>query len=150
MRILYIILILSLNLICSELKWVDEQINAIKPPRHGIGKSKINSTKNPFLYLKKDEEKTADKQKESVSTLINSNTKSVTNKKSISRITTLTLSTIINKSALINNNWYKIGDKVNKYTLKSINKTTVTLKYKKKKLILSTKSNKKNLKFKNN
>jgi hypothetical protein len=60
------------------------------------------------------------------------------------------LEAIINKSALINKKWYKINTKVGNYTLSSIKTTSVILSYKKKKLLLSTLSKTKKLKFRNN
>jgi len=139
-----IILLISLNLNANELSWVNEQIKAIKPPRHGISESRINRTKNPFIFFKTKEEKIPTKK-----TIVNVK-KTLTNTNVVSKkSTSIILSAIINKSALVNGKWYKVNDKIGKYTLSKINKTTAILKYKRKELLLSTQTKNKNLKFKN-
>ncbi len=148
MKTLPIILLLSLNIFANELQWVDEQIEAIKPPRDGIRSSRINAVKTPFISLTKDEDKKDNAQKK-----VNKNPSSIalTNtKKVIQKSRALSLKAIINSSALINGKWYKLYDKVGKYTLTKVDRTGITLSYKKKKLILSTNTKNKNLKFKNN
>jgi len=151
-----ILLILSLFIatctIANELKWVDEQIQAIKPPRSGISKSQIDMIQNPFIFLKQEsKEKPAKKvpasRKSTISKQkISTSTRNKLSKKSAS----FTLSAIINKSALINGKWYELHSKVGAYTLSSIDVNSVVLSYKKKKVFLSTRSKTKKLKFKNN
>lgn len=139
-------LLLSVNLFSDELKWVDEQIEAIKPPRSGVDESKVNATVDPFLFLgKKSLSSTTAASKSSSGYKSSSASKAKVYRKGKS----LTLKAILNKSALINNKWYKINEKVGKYIISDIDKTTVTLKYGKSKLFLSTNSINKNLKFKN-
>lgn len=133
----------------SELEWVDEQIEAIKPPRKGV---EILNIEDPFTFLQKNK---SDKKEGAVaatpkiavptlkSVCVDSNT-SKSDKK-----VTLNLSTIINTSAMIDGNWYKVSDKVNSYTVVDISKTTVTLKKGDKELILSTYNKTPTLKFKN-
>jgi len=142
-------LFISLNLFAeNELKWVDEQIQAIKPPRSGISKSSVNATENPFIFLNKIKSK--EKRKTTYTRKVNK----VQNKSNSVQIykknITLRLSAIMNNSALINGRWYKIKDKVGQYTLMEITRKNVLLTYKAKKLLLSTNSKNRSLKFKNN
>ena len=144
-------LLLSVNLFADELKWVDEQIQAIKPPRSGISKSKINAVKDPFIFLKKNKDKSGKSTVAAKSTNTLKKRSTLTNTNKVSKKSkSLSLDAIINKSALINGKWYKLGEMVGKYTLSSIERTTVILKYKSKDLFLSTNSPNKNLKFKYN
>ncbi len=150
-----LILFSSVTLIANELKWVDEQIEAIKPPRKGISSSKINMVEDPFIFLLKNKEKTKKSTLTSSSKLkstskYSSKKSSSKSSKLIKKSKVLTLNAIINKSALINGKWYKIKDKIGKYTIININKTDIILSYKKKRLFLTTNSKNKNLKFKNN
>jgi hypothetical protein len=143
-------LILTVNICANELKWVDEQVEAIKPPRSGVSKAKVNAVKNPFVFLEKNKEKSA-KQAAASKAKTASKSSSLPNANKVAKKTNvLSLSAIINKSALINGKWYKLNDKVGRYTLSSVDGTTVILKYKNKELYLSTNSQSKNLKFKNN
>ena len=151
-----ILLILSLfgftHSVADELKWVDEQIQAIKPPRVGITKSKIDTIRDPFIILKKQlkEKPTKKALTSNKSTISKGNiSKSTTN--AISKQTTsFTLNAIINKSALINGKWYKLHSKLGKYTLSHIDASSVILSYKNKELLLTTHTKNKKLKFKNN
>ena len=153
MKNLFILLFifLSINLIANELQWVDEQIEAIKPPRSAISKARIDAVKDPFIFLRK----TVKKQKKNVavSPIKKAPTKKIATKKvnKVSKtVVSYTLNAIINKSALINKKWYTVGSKVGKYTLSSVDNQSVILSYKKKKVLLSTQSKTKKLKFKNN
>lgn len=137
----------------SELEWVDEQIEAIKPPRKGV---EILNIEDPFTFLQKNK---SDKKDGAVASApqiaapalkpvcIDSNT-SKSEKGDIKK-GSLNLSTIINSSAMIDGNWYKVSDKVSSYTVIDISKTTVTLKKGDKELILSTYNKTPTLKFKN-
>ncbi len=144
-------LFLAQSLSSSELAWVDEQVNAIKPPRTGIKSSTIARLQDPFIFLKK---KTSKKSKTKSKTksrrrlsnkILTSNTKLSANY--LKR--TLTLDAVINHSALISGKWYKINDKINGYTLIKVNITSVVFANNNKKFILSTNSRNTNLKFKN-
>lgn len=136
--ILITFLIFSYQLFANELQWVDEQIDAIKPPREGISTSEIDSIKNPFLTLEKKKVKSLKEASNST------RTKHSIAKKEIK----LLLEAIINQSALINGKWYNLNDKVDKYSISKIDRNMVLLSYKKKHLLLSTKTKNKNLRFK--
>ena len=146
MKTLTILLVVTLAIpvLGNELQWVDDQINAIKPPRDGISKAKINAIKSPFIFLNKSNVKKISKKNK---TITSGTSKKNTVKK---QSTVLNLQAIINRSALINGKWYKQNDKVGKYTLHAVNRKNVILLYKKKELLLSTAKKSKNLKFKSN
>jgi len=145
MKTLYAILIfLGISqLSASELSWVDEQVEAIKPPRSGISSKEIRAVKDPFIFLVKKDD-VEDKTKKSISKKVSS---SHYVKKSHSK--RLVLDAILNKSAMINKKWYKEGDRVYGYKLAQVNTTSVVLKRQNKQLLLSTASKSKNLKFHN-
>jgi len=146
-------LLLTLNLSSSELDWVDEQVNAIKPPRNGIKSSAITRLRNPFVFLHKKEPKKAPSGIKKLAVVPNgimtSSSSSVSKKPISSKKKALSLSATMNHSALINGKWYKINDKVGFYTLCSVKRTSVVLKNKTKTLVLSTNSKNLNLKFNN-
>jgi len=139
----------------TELEWVDEQIEAIKPPRKGVNISALGS---PFIFLEKNKPETkvvkkgtraaAPVKKASVSKTASS---ALTSEKTdgAPKKSGFVLSTIINKSAMIDGNWYKVSDKISSYTVTDITKTSVTLKQGSKELVLSTVNTNPNLKFKN-
>jgi len=135
------------NSFSNEIKWVDKQIKAIKPDRIGIDNSKINSINDPFVFIvktKKSQKKvnqTTYKNKKSSKSLKNQNTLSDEKK-------FLVINAIINDSVLINGKWYKLKDKVGKYTINKIERKTVYLKSKSKKLLLTIKNKNKKIKFK--
>ena len=148
--ILMTILFSALNISANELAWVDEQIEAIKPSRVGLKSSSISSMKDPFIFLKKYKEEIITKNKATPTSLnkassLQTSLKVVTPSKSKK----LSLTAVINQSALISGQWYKKGDSINGYKLSEVNKKSVLLTKKSKKLILSTKSINKNLNFKN-
>ncbi|MEK6658468.1 MAG: hypothetical protein AABY36_02165 [Campylobacterota bacterium] len=137
----------------TELEWVDEQIEAIKPPRKGI---EISNVEDPFTFLQKNRSDKKDGAVASVPQIAVSSSKPVcvdsnTSKSDKSDIKkgSLSLNTIINSSAMIDGNWYKVSDKVSSYTIVDISKTTVTLKKGDRELILSTYNKTPTLKFKN-
>ena len=151
MKNLFILLffLLSISLTANELQWVDEQIQAIKPPRNAISKAKIDAVKDPFIFLKKTSKKKGSKlagKKKGTYTMKKNSGSKILAKKAPS----LSLDAIINKSALINGKWYKINSKIGKYTLSSVNTTSVVLSYRKKEIRLSTRSGTNKLKFRNN
>ncbi len=138
MRALYItlILIVSQTLYAdNQLAWVDKQITAIKPPRVGISNKEISQIKDPFIYLVK--------KKKTIKKVFK-------HSHYIRRYYTrrFYLEAILNKSAMINRKWYKKGEWVHGYKLINVNKTSVILQRRNKKLLLSTESKNKNLKFK--
>ncbi|MDD5373881.1 MAG: hypothetical protein PHO62_10715 [Sulfurimonas sp.] len=138
----------------SELEWVDQQIEAIKPPRKGV---EILNIEDPFVFLQKSRAEV--KKDGTVASApqiaapslkpVCTDSKISKDDKSDAKKDNLSLSTIINSSALIDGNWYKVSDKISSYTVVDISKTTVTLKKGDKELILSTYSKTPTLKFKN-
>jgi hypothetical protein len=137
-----LVLVLGTSLLSNELLWVNEQVEAIKPPRKGMDTKELSQIKDPFVFLKKEEKK-------ELAPSLGQNVVSVPTKQVKKSQQPLLLSVILNNSVMINNVWYKKGDKVREYTLTEINRNSVLLTSKKKKLLLSTKSSSKNLKFNN-
>jgi len=143
MKILYIILLFVFinQLSANELKWVDEQVAAIKPPRTGILNKDITKLQNPFVFL--------------VKTVVEKGNKS--SKKVVRHVhyvrthyyRRLHLEAIFNKSVMINKKWYKEGHFVHGYKIVKISGTSVVLQKQNKRLILSTLSKSKNLKIYN-
>lgn len=145
MKTLYtIFLLLGVSqLLANELSWVDEQVEAIKPPRVGLSSKEIAAVKDPFIFLiKKDDLQSKSKKTPSKKVFKTHYVKKSHTKR-------LTLDAILNKSAMINNKWYKEGERVYGYKLAKVNTTSVVLKRHNKQLLLSTKSKSKNLKFHN-
>ncbi|MBW6488165.1 hypothetical protein [Sulfurimonas sp.] len=142
--------ILSTSLFAGELEWVDEQIEAIKPPRKGYSISGIN---DPFVFLEKNKPKSKDKGASSsaprAKVATAKSASGVKKDEGVKKSGSFELSTIINSSALINGSWYKKSDVINSYTISDISKNSVTLKKGDKLLILSTVTKKQTLKFKN-
>ena len=145
-----LMILLSLNLIANELQWVDEQIEAIKPPREGVSQAKVSAVEDPFIFFNKKvkSKKTVSRAKKYIK--YKKSTVSSSTKKNADIARLFSLDAIINESALINGKWYQLNAKIGKYALSNISKTTVTLSYKSNNVVLSTQSRKKNLKFKNN
>lgn len=144
MKKLFIIslILLSNSLFANELLWVDEQVEAIKPPRKGMDTQALASLQDPFVFLQKEEKK-------AIPSPLNNGLVTVPIKSVKKSPKVLTLSVILNNSAMINDVWYKKGDKVNGYQVSQISTKTVLLTNKKKQLLLTTKSSSKNLKFNN-
>ncbi len=148
-----IALLLTATLNSNELAWVDEQVEAIKPPRTGMSSREISVVRDPFIFLAKNRE-IQEKDKEAAK---KTNTQPTSNKvatsskvqKTIKKKKALSLTMLINSSALINGKWYKQGDTVKGYKISKINSKSVLLTKKNKKLLLSTISKNENLNFKN-
>jgi len=140
------ILFSTFSLAANELAWVDEQVQAIKPPREGMNPNELEHLKDPFIFLKIEEEekKTLPKKIATPKHIVHKVRKRGVYHKRFS------LEAIMNKSVLINGKWYKEGQKIAGYTIKQVHPTTVILKKGKRELQLSTKSKNKNLKIKNN
>jgi len=148
MKTLYIVLLLVLTnqLYADELSWVDEQVKAIKPPRVGISDKQISRLKDPFIFLvKQDEEDKTTKGPATRKKRVVKHAHYV--KKHYSK--RLHLDAVINKSAMINRRWYKEGQRVHGYKLVKVQRTSVVLQKQNKKLLLTTVSRSKNLKFHN-
>ena len=133
--ILISLFLVTVSLSSNELSWVDEQVEAIKPARTGIDNSTISSLNDPFISAEKLKSKTVKSRTSSKKTYYKKRTK-------------LYLKAIMNNSALINGKWRKINDKIGSYKLSKIDNTSVVLTSSGKKIVLSTNSKVKNLKFK--
>ena len=149
---LSLILLTSL-LSANDLAWVDEQVNAIKPPREGEINSNISKIEDPFIFLKKNSSgydkktKKYTKPKKSISSRSNYGS-SLERRRPSYRSSLFTLSMVINNSALINGKWFKVGDFVKRYKIVKITKSSVTLKQNSKIKVISTATHNNNLKFK--
>ena len=139
--------LLSTCLFSNELSWVDEQVEAIKPPRSGMSKQSLNRINDPFIFLKKNIKDEKGKKKASATRVASTNKNTAQKVRIKKQKQVLTLSAILNNSAMINEKWYKKGDTVNGYKLQEVHSKSVLLTKKKKKLLLSTRSISKNLKF---
>ncbi len=146
MKIIILIFIALLHTQLSaeaDLKWVDEQIKAIKPSRTGVSNSFINRLKDPIKPLVK---KTTGKSKTSSKS---STKKYYTSSKSTHKVHNkpLTLEAIMNNNAYINGKWYNVHDKVRGQKITLIDKDYVVLKYKKKKTRLFINNKNKKIKI---
>lgn len=161
----HVLLLLSACIVLNannqgELSWVDEQVEAIKPPRQGLKTTSLNHLKDPFIFLEKNKStKNTDSSK--VSTHMNADKViplGITQKSQtdtsvavtlVDQAKSLSVDAIINESALINGKWYTLEDVIHGYTIKQVHKTSVVLSKNDKDLVLSTNSKNLNLKFKN-
>jgi len=135
-----LLILLSTTLFANELSWVDKQVEAIKPPRHGLVEKNISSLKDPFIFFsakKATKKKSSHKRYKRIS------------KKVSHHPSTLKLGAIMNNSAFISGKWYKEGEKISGYTLEKVGPKSVLLTKGKKQILLSTLSKSKNLKFNN-
>jgi hypothetical protein len=116
----------------QTLKWVDEQIIAIKPGRPGMDNGATAVLKNPFyvaLRLNQTPAKENGKKKVSAPAKIIKEVEVVSSHPH--------LQAIVNRSSvLIDGNWYRKNDKVHEYTIKEIDESTVVLQSRKKELKL--------------
>ncbi|MEA2100620.1 MAG: hypothetical protein U9P72_10880 [Campylobacterota bacterium] len=157
MRFLIILsfLFIKIDLFSDELLWVNEQIEAIKPEREGLKDSEISLLNDPIIFLNnKSTLKTKSKLRpKSVNkTVVKKSYKSNRAVKtiSISKVKyQLFLEAIINNSALINGKWYSLYDKIKGYKLIKIDRTSIVLVKNKKKIMLSTSTKNRTIKFKN-
>lgn len=157
MKTLLIILSLLLSslLASTELSWVDEQVQAIKPARDGMHKREFSQIKDPFIFLKKnrgdeDEEKKEMPNNKQITSIVkphNIITKTITSSHTNSFKKGLTLEAVLNKSVMINGIWYKLRENVRGYTISDINRNSVLLTKNKKSLLLTTKTRNTKIKF---
>ena len=142
-----LLLLVSLSS-ANDLAWVNEQIDAIKPPRNGEHNSNINKIISPFIFLEKNGYVIKiDDSTESIDT----NSSAKPNESSIKPVfsdLSFRLSMIMNDSALINGKWYKVNDLVNNYKITKISKSSVTLKQNTITKVISTATKNNSLKFK--
>jgi hypothetical protein len=124
----------------KELAWVDEQIQAILPPRVGIPEGFINTLNDPM------------KLKKPLSTISDSKLLAPP-KLGLLTVPTIVeeplhLQAIMNKSVLINTKWYKMNDQVRNYVLSEIKPNSILLVGKKdQKLILFLSKQNNNIKI---
>jgi len=144
-----IVLLLSLNLSANDISWVDHQIDAIWPTRKGLDLKSLKFLKDPMIFLHKitkvSKSKIPLKEKALVGTTTNN---SVTNSSSaivpaamfVKKVFkySFVLEAIINKSVLVNGRWYKIGDKIKGYQLRTVTQNTAVLKRGRKTMTLTT------------
>jgi len=147
------LLLLTLNLYSTELKWVDEQIDAIKPLRVGLKQSDVDMLKDPIIFTNgkvtrssQTKSKKFVKRKKTYRSYSKTSSKSKIDYKTIRG---LKLEAIINNTALISGKWYKLNDKIKTYKISEINRTTVLLTRKGKNIMLSTSNKNRTIKFKN-
>ncbi len=144
---LSLVLLVSLSS-ANDLAWVNEQIDAIKPPRDGERNSNINKINSPFIFLEKNGYIVKIDDSSEVS---DTNSSAKSNDSSIKPVfsdLSFRLSMIMNNSALINGKWYKVDDLVNKYKITKISKSAVTLKQNAITKVISTATKNDSLKFK--
>lgn len=125
----------------SDVNWIDEQIEAIKPARKA---AVISSATDPFIFLDKNKKEPQGGAKTPLA-----NTEVSIKDKNVSKEPTFTLSMIMNQKAMINEAWYGVNDKIYKYTITEITKDSVSLKDNKKELHLTTQTTQNRLNFKN-
>jgi hypothetical protein len=102
----------------SELNWVNQQVQAILPPRQGISISYINTLKEPFDFTYVERTKTGKK-------VIFTDHKHL-----YKQFYPLHVTLIINSKALINGKWYALNQKIRGYKIIAINNLGVKLKKK--------------------
>jgi len=142
-----LLLFLVVNLSADELQWVDEQIEAIKPPRSGMQMKELAKIKDPFIFSSTTKSKGQSKRNKRYKK--SSYKKPYQNRKQVILNKKFHLAIIINDSARINNKWYKLGDSISGYTIAKIDSSFVLLTKDKKNFLLSTHSKNTNLNFKN-
>ncbi len=147
------IVLLGININANELTWVDEQVEAIKPPRIGMKSRELSILKDPFIFLKKNRIDKEKNKSENTRTRVSSTPNKLANfsdtKKTIKKKSSLSVTMLMNSSAMINGKWYRVGDTINGYKVSKMDKDSVLLTKKSKKLLLSTNSKSKNLNFNN-
>ncbi len=112
----------------SDLRWVDDQVKAIKPARSGINNSYIDQLKNPIKLIEPKEIVN----KDGTISLSNGIPKTVHQV----HLQPLRLETIINNNVYINGKWYTLNDKIRGKKITLIDKNYIVLKDKKKKIRL--------------
>jgi len=133
--------LVAISLSANELSWVDEQIEAIKPPRVGLSTKEVAKIRDPFIFLHRSKKVESSS---SVATPVGNYYVKHSRRRVYGGFS---LDAILNKSALINGKWYKVNDKIHGYKIIKIGLKSVTLKRHRKIKILSTKSKKSNLKL---
>ena len=119
----------------TDMSWVDQKIEEIKPQRNGMSNSRLASIKSPFIIVKKEVTDDGKKTKVVKASDAKKDEKNSPLKKDMSK-EPLTLQMVLNSSALINGNWLKENEKTRGYTLTQIQSSYVVLERKKKKIKL--------------
>ena len=112
-KIIVILVPLSLTLAIANLsvKQIEKMVQKIHLKREGIGLGTLNQTKEPFIRITKEENKTVVVELPS----------------QIKPDVKLTLHAIMGGKAYINDSWKRVGDIVMGYTVKYIGKRGVVL-----------------------
>lgn len=139
------ILLIATQLFSNELTWVNEQVEAIKPARIGVSQKEISKIKDPFIFLHKHDNSKLSGAKKVMSPVSYSRYKRASKRRSVH----FSLDAILNKSAMINGKWYKQGSYIYGYKLAKVDRKSVLLIRKNKKLLLSTMSRSKKIKINN-
>ena len=108
---------------------ITSMISEIKQERVGINLSTLETTLNPFIIVKIEENLT-EESTEIVAQPI------------VIVEPVYELDAVLNHAGFINKKWYKVGQTLGDYKIKSISKTTVILKSPEKEKILSLKKKK--------
>ncbi len=119
----------------TDMSWVDQKIEEIKPQRNGMSNSRLASIKSPFIIVKKEVKDDGKKTSIAKTSTRKKDNKNSPLKKDMSK-EPLTLQMVLNSSALINGNWLKENEKTRGYTLTQIQSSYVVLEKKKKKIKL--------------
>jgi hypothetical protein len=111
-----------------DMQWVDDEIAAIKPPRKGVPSSALRGLKDPFRDQLILNQPPVEESGETPAQLPSEPEEQ----------NNLTLQAIVNgNSALIDGKWYKEDEKIYGYLIQKIDRDSVLLQQKKKKLKLS-------------
>lgn len=128
----------------TNMDWVDQKIDEIKPQRKGLPGSVLARLQSPFIYVKDETQKgTAS----AASKATSSGAKSKYPAKKNMSGAPLTLQVLLNNSAMINNKWYKESALIRGYKLTQIKSEFVVLERKNKtiKLFIAQKNKKLNI-----
>ncbi len=140
MKLLYLLFISACILFAnSDLKWVDDQIEAIKPNRVGIDSSYVDALKDPVVVKTVDQPDSKTASGKSAPSYAGKSARKL-------ELRPLTLEAVFNDAAYINGHWYKLNEKVRGLNLSYINDDYIILSGKKKKTRLFV--NNKNSKIK--
>lgn len=119
----------------ADMKWVDDEVAAIKPPRKGVTADALSGLHNPFadaLLLNQPPQEEGAAPAMPVPTPADN--------------TNFNLFAVMNaQKALIDGTWYQVDDKVHGYTVDKIGNDSVSLKKKRRKIELTLKAQNENI-----
>lgn len=160
-NILIILTFVSCLFASNELKWVDEQIAAIKPMRDGMDVEILNTLKDPFIFFNKENHyrkhrytkvyrvkkvkrvSKRDRKYKKVTKKVHYH--KVYRRKIVNVSLNVHLSAIMNHSFLVSGKWYKKGDILKGFRVTKIENGKVFLEKDNKRAVLSmSKTNKLN------